>query len=94
MIDLSEYFTEEVLDECNIDELKIIVRSMLHKIEYDQQLIHDQLIDKRWYRKIIDEDRHKHSWKEQHYKDKIKSLELELAVAKKMYKKKRNGKLI
>jgi hypothetical protein len=39
-------------------------------------------------RKIIDEDRHKHSWKEQHYKDKIKSLELELAVAKKMYKKK------
>ena len=88
MIDLSEYFTEQVLEECNIDELKIIIRSMLHKIEYDQQLIHDQLIDKRWYRKIIDEDRHKHSWKEQHYKDKIKSLELELAVAKKMYKKK------
>ena len=53
MIDLTEYFTEKVLDECNIDELKIIVRSMLQKIEYDQQLIHDQLIDKRWYRKII-----------------------------------------
>jgi hypothetical protein len=49
----------------------------------------ESLIDKRWYREALKEERHKGQWKEKYFKDQIKSLEIQLAVAKRMAKTKK-----
>jgi hypothetical protein len=82
MIEYGEFFTEEVIEECTVEELRSIVRGLVLRLDQDQMLHNESLIDKRWFREALKEERHKASWKEKYWKYQIKSLVVELAVEK------------
>jgi len=89
MIEYGEFFTEEVIEECTIEELRAIIKGLVLRLDQDQMLHNESLIDKRWFREALKEERHKVTWKEKYYRDQIKALEVELAVAKRMTKTKK-----
>jgi hypothetical protein len=89
MIEYGEFFTEQIIEECTVEELRLIIRGLVLRLDQDQMLHNESLIDKRWFREALKEERHKASWKEKYWKDQIKTLEVELAVAKRMSKTKK-----
>lgn len=89
MIEYGEFFNEETIEECTIKELQAIIKGLVLRLDQDQMLHNESLIDKRWFRETLKEEHHKAVWKEKYWKDQIKTLELELAVAKRMSKTKR-----
>ena len=89
MIEYGEFFNEETMEECTIEELRAIIKGLVLRLDQDQMLHNESLIDKRWFREILKEERHKASWREKYWKDQIKTLEVELAVAKRMSKTKK-----
>jgi hypothetical protein len=89
MIKYGEFFNEETMEECTIEELQAIIKGLVLRLDQDQMLHNESLIDKRWFRETLKEERHKASWREKYWKDQIKTLEVELAVAKRMSKTKK-----
>ena len=89
MIEYGEFFNEETMEECTIEELQAIIKGLVLRLDQDQMLHNESLIDKRWFRETLKEERHKASWREKYWKDQIKTLEVELAVAKRMSKTKK-----
>jgi hypothetical protein len=89
MIEYGEFFNEETIEECTIEELRAIIKGLVLRLDQDQMLHNESLIDKRWLRETLKEERHKASWREKYWKDQIKTLEVELAVAKRMSKTKK-----
>ena len=89
MIEYREFFNEEIIEECTVEELRSIIKGLVLRLDQDQMLHNESLIDKRWFRETLKEEHHKAVWKEKYWKDQIKTLELELAVAKRMSKTKR-----
>jgi hypothetical protein len=89
MIEYREFFNEEIIEECTIEELRSIINGLVLRLDQDQMLHNESLIDKRWFREALKEERQKASWKEKYWKNQINTLEGELAVAKKMTKTKK-----
>jgi hypothetical protein len=89
MIEYGEFFNEETIEECNVEEMRSIIKGLVLRLDQDQMLHNESLIDKRWFRETLKEERHKASWREKYWKDQIKTLEVELAVAKRMSKTKK-----
>ena len=89
MIEYGEFFSEQIIEECTVEELRAIIKGLVLRLDQDQMLHNESLIDKRWYREALKEERHKGQWKEKYFKDRIKSLEIQLAVAKRMSKTKK-----
>ena len=89
MIEYGEFFTEQIIEECTVEELRLIIRGLVLRLDQDQMLHNESLIDKRWFREALKEERHKASWKEKYWKDQIKALEVELSVAKRVSKTKK-----
>lgn len=89
MIEYGEFFSEQIIEECTVEELRAIIKGLVLRLDQDQMLHNESLIDKRWYREALKEERHKGQWKEKYFKDQIKSLEIQLAVAKRMSKTKK-----
>lgn len=89
MIEYGEFFSEQIIEECTVEELRVIIKGLVLRLDQDQMLYNESLIDKRWYRQELKEERHKSEWKEKYFKDRIKTLEVELAIAKKMSKPKK-----
>jgi hypothetical protein len=89
MIEYGEFFTEQIIEECTVAELRSIIKGLVLRLDQDQMLHNESVIDKRWFREALKEERHKASWKEKYWKDQIKTLEVELAVAKRMSKTKK-----
>ena len=89
MIEYGEFFREKIIEECTVEELRAIIKGLVLRLDQDQMLHNESLIDKRWYREALKEERHKGQWKEKYFKDQIKSLEIQLAVAKRMSKTKK-----
>ena len=89
MIEYGEFFNEETIEECTIKELQAIIKGLVLRLDQDQMLHNESLIDKRWFRETLKEEHHKAVWKEKYWKDQIKTLEVELAVAKRMSKTKK-----
>jgi hypothetical protein len=89
MIEYGEFFTEQIIEECTVAELRSIIKGLVLRLDQDQMLHNESLIDKRWFREALKEERHKASWKEKYWKDQIKTLEVELAVSKRMSKTKK-----
>ena len=89
MIEYGEFFTEQIIEECTVEELRSIIKGLVLRLDQDQMLHNESLIDKRWFREALKAERHKTDWKEKYWKDQIKALELELAVAKRMSKTKK-----
>ena len=88
MINYAEYFNEENLKDCTIEELRSIIDGLVARLDHDQMLHNESLIDKQWFRERLKEDTHKFEWKERYWKDQIKSLQVELSLAKKMTRNK------
>jgi hypothetical protein len=84
MLDLSEYFHEEAINECSKEELQALVRVLIRRLEYEMMLHNESITDKRWLRKACEEDRHKHRWKESYWNDENKKLRTELEVKEKI----------
>jgi radical SAM superfamily enzyme YgiQ (UPF0313 family) len=89
MIEYGEFYNEDTIKDCTIDELRAIIKGLVSRLDQDQMFYNESLIDKRWYREALKEERHKGQWKEKYFKDQIKSLEIQLAVAKRMAKTKK-----
>lgn len=89
MIEYGEFFSEKIIEECTIEELRAIIKGLVLRLDQDQMLHNESLIDKRWFREALKEERHKAAWKEKYFKDQIKALEIQLAVAKRMSKTKK-----
>jgi len=89
MIEYREFFNEEIIEECTVEELRSIIKGLVLRLDQDQMLHNESLIDKRWFREALKEERQKASWKEKYWKNQINTLEGELAVAKKMTKTKK-----
>jgi hypothetical protein len=90
MIEYGEFFSEKIIEECTVEELRAIIKGLVLRLDQDQMLHNESLIDKRWYREALKEERHKSQWKEKYFKDQIKSLEIQLAVTKRMAKTKKD----
>jgi len=89
MIEYEEFFKEENLEKCTDEELRALIQGLVLRLDQDQMLHNESIIDKRWFREALKEERHKAVWKEKYFKDQIKALEIQLAVAKKMLKTKK-----
>lgn len=89
MIEYGEFFSEQIIEECTVEELRAIIKGLVLRLDQDQMLHNESLIDKRWFREALKEERHKAAWKEKYFKDQIKALEIQLAVAKRMSKTKK-----
>ncbi len=89
MIEYGEFFNEETIEECTIKELQAIIKGLVLRLDQDQMLHNESLIDKCWFREALKAERYKTDWKEKYFKDRIKTLELELAMAKRMSKTKK-----
>jgi hypothetical protein len=89
MIEYGEFFNEETIEECTIEELRAIIKGLVLRLDQDQMLHNESLIDKRWFREALKAERHKADWKEKYWKNQINTLEVELAVAKRMSKTKK-----
>ena len=89
MIEYREFFNEEIIEECTIEELRSIIKGLVLRLDQDQMLHNESLIDKRWFREALKEERQKASWKEKYWKNQINTLEVELASAKRMSKTKK-----
>lgn len=89
MIEYEEFFNQENLEKCTDEELRALIQGLVLRLDQDQMLHNESIIDKRWFREALKEERHKASWKEKYFKDQIKALEIQLAVAKRMSKTKR-----
>lgn len=91
MIDYAEYFNQENLKECTIEELRAIIDGLVARLDQDQMLHNETLIDKRWYRKTLEEKTKSFECGLDHYRNRIKKLEIEIDVNKKIvdaYRKK------
>lgn len=88
MINLKEYFQSEVIDECTKEELVMVVKALFERLEFDHMFLNEQIINIRWFRKQLEEDNKKYIWKEKHFQERIKNLEIDLAVVKRAAKKK------
>ena len=84
MFDLSEYFHEEAINECSKEELQALVRVLIKRLEYEVMLHNESIVDKRWIRKICEEDRTKFKWKENYWKNENTKLRTELEVKDKV----------
>lgn len=89
MIEYEEFFKQENLEKCTDDELRALIQGLVLRLDQDQMLHNESIIDKRWLREALKEERHKAAWKEKYFKDQIKALEIQLAVAKRMSKTKK-----
>jgi len=89
MIEYGEFFSEKIIEECTVGELRAIIKGLVLRLDQDQMLHNESLIDKRWFREALKEERHKAAWKEKYFKDQIKALEIQLAVAKRISKTKK-----
>lgn len=89
MIEYEEFFNQENLEKCTDEELRALIQGLVLRLDQDQMLHNESIIDKRWFREALKEERHKASWKEKYFKDQIKALEIQLAVAKRMSKTKK-----
>lgn len=89
MIEYGEFFSEQIIEECTVEELRAIIKGLVLRLDQDQMLHNESLIDKRWFREALKEERHKAAWKEKYFKDQIKALEIQLAVAKRISKTKK-----
>ena len=89
MIEYKEFFNQENLEKCTDEELRALIQGLVLRLDQDQILNNESIIDKRWFREALKEERHKAAWKEKYFKDQIKALEIQLAVAKRMSKKKK-----
>ena len=89
MIEYEEFFNQENLEKCTDEELRALIQGLVLRLDQDQMLHNESIIDKRWFREALKEERHKATWKEKYFKDQIKALEIQLAVAKRMSKTKK-----
>lgn len=89
MIEYEEFFNQENLEKCTDEELRALIQGLVLRLDQDQMLHNESIIDKRWFREALKEERHKASWKEKYFKDQIKALEIQLAAAKRMSKTKK-----
>ena len=89
MIEYEEFFSQENLEKCTDEELRALIQGLVLRLDQDQMLHNESIIDKRWFREALKEERHKTTWKEKYFKDQIKALEIQLAVAKRMSKTKK-----
>lgn len=89
MIQYEEFFSKQIIEECTIEELRAIIKGLVLRLDQDQMLHNESLIDKRWFREELKEERNKIQWKERYWKDRIKTLEVELAAAKRISKTKK-----
>lgn len=89
MIEYEEFFNQENLEKCTDEELRALIQGLVLRLDQDQMLHNESIIDKRWFREALKEERHKAAWKEKYFKDQIKALEIQLAVAKRMSKTKK-----
>ena len=89
MIEYEEFFSQENLEKCTDEELRALIQGLVLRLDQDQMLHNESIIDKRWFREALKEERHKATWKEKYFKDQIKALEIQLAVAKRMSKTKK-----
>ena len=84
MFDLSEYFHDEAINECSKEELQALVRVLIKRLEYEVMLHNESIVDKRWIRKIFEEDRVKFKWKESYWKNENTKLRTQLEVKDKV----------
>ena len=94
MINYTEYFNEENLKDCTMEELRAIIDGLVARLDHDQMLYNESLIDKRWYRKTLEEKTKSFEYSLDYYKNRIKKLEIEIDVNKKIvdaYRKKYYG---
>ena len=89
MIEYEEFFSQENLEKCTDEELRALIQGLVLRLDQDQMLHNESIIDKRWFREALKEERHKATWKEKYFKDQIKALEIQLAVAKRISKTKK-----
>ena len=80
------------MKDCTIEELRSIIDGLVARLDHDQMLHNESLIDKRWFRERLKEDTHKFECKERYLKDQIKSIQVELSLAKKMTRNKTRGR--
>jgi hypothetical protein len=94
MIEYGEFFSEQIIEECTIEELRAIIKGLVLRLDQDQMLHNESLIDKRWYRKTLEEKTKSFEYSLDYYKNRIKKLEIEIDVNKKIvdaYRKKYYG---
>ena len=94
MIQYEPFFNQETLEKCEVDELRSIIKILILRLDQDQMLHNESLIDKRWYRKTLEEKTKSFEYSLDHYRNRIKKLEIEIDVKKKVidaYRKKYYG---
>lgn len=94
MIEYGEFFSEQIIKECTVEELRAIIKGLVLRLDQDQMLHNESLIDKRWYRKTLEEKTKSFEYSLDYYKNRIKKLEIEIDVNKKIvdvYRKKYYG---
>ena len=79
MIEYGEFFTEQIIEECTVAELRSIIKGLVLRLDQDQMLHNESLIDKRWFREALKEERHKASWKEKYWKDGYRVKKISIA---------------
>ena len=96
MLDLQEYVTDKILEECSKEELMMIVLALIKHLSHTGILHNESLIDKRWFRSELEENRNSFEYKEKYLRDQIRDLrtknqhqEIELAAYRKQYSAKK-----